>query len=213
MVRAQIICLRFIILHFCRAVISPVLARRHLGSTPGYFPTDHGFESYFGIPFSVDMGFAFSNRTEESWSEGNYYGCTPLPLMANTTVLEQPVDLATVNARYTSSAVDFIRTSFADKAKFFLYLAFGHVHTPQFAGKEQFGKSKRGIFGDSVAEVDHAVSAVMHEVQGSNTMVILSSDNGAPDSYQHKQPGQPLDAITGSNALFLGGKTQVSMAP
>ena len=48
----------------------------------------------------------------------------------------------------------------------------------------------------------------MAALEGSNTIALLSSDNGAPDSYQHKQPGQPLDAITGSNALFLGGKTQ-----
>jgi hypothetical protein len=41
----------------------------------------HCYARYFGIPFSVDMGFAYGNRTEESWSEGNYYGCSPLPLM------------------------------------------------------------------------------------------------------------------------------------
>ena len=65
------------------------------------------FESYFGIPFSVDMGFAYNNRTEESWSEGDYYGCTPLPLMVNATVFEQPANLATVNARYVQTAREF----------------------------------------------------------------------------------------------------------
>ena len=93
-----------------------------------------------------------------------------------------------------------------------MYLAFGHVHTPQYAGTAQLGKSKRGIFGDSVSEVDTAVGEVMKAVEGTNTLAILSSDNGAPDAWQHKQPGQPLDAISGSNALFLGGKTQCVLA-
>ena len=78
-----------------------MIGKWHLGSTKGNFPVNHGFDSYLGIPFSVDMGYAYGNRTEESWSEGGYYGCTPLPLMANLSVVEQPVDLATVNAKYT----------------------------------------------------------------------------------------------------------------
>ena len=67
------------------------------------------------------MDNRYNNRTEESWSEGDYYGCTPLPLMINATVHEQPADLATVNARYTISAVDFVTQSLAAKQKFFLY--------------------------------------------------------------------------------------------
>ena len=82
----------------------------------------------FGIPYSVDMGFAFGNRTEGSWSEGNFYGCTPLPLLENNTVVEQPANLATINERYTESALGFIKSSLQDKAPFFLYLAFGHVY-------------------------------------------------------------------------------------
>ena len=76
------------------------VACRHLGATDEYLLSNKGFDSYLGIPYSVDMGFAYNNRTEESWSEGGgYYGCTPLPLMANLTVLEQPVDLAHVHAK------------------------------------------------------------------------------------------------------------------
>lgn len=86
--------------------------------------------------------------------------------------------------------------------------SFGHVHTPQYAGVEQAGKSKRGIFGDSVAEVDASVGAVMDALGDSNTICLLSSDNGAPDAHQHLQPGQEIDAVTGSNHLFLGSKTQ-----
>ena len=186
-----------------------MVGKWHLGSVTEYLPTApaNGFDSYEGIPFSVDMGLAYSNTSMETWSD-NYYGCTPLPYLNNTDVVEQPVDLSTVHDRYTASAVGFISTSLKAQDPFFLYLAFGHVHTPQFAGAAQAGKSKRGVLGDSVAEVDAAIGAVLTAVQGSNTFVILSSDNGAPDAHQHLQPGEQLETFTGSNALFLGSKTQ-----
>jgi hypothetical protein len=105
-------------------ILLPVLCPGHLGATKEYLPSSKGFDSYYGIPYSVDMGLAYNNRTEESWSEGGgYYGCTPLPLMANYTVLEQPVDLAHVHEKYTAQAVDFVTTSLKDKAAFFLYFA------------------------------------------------------------------------------------------
>lgn len=185
-----------------------MIGKWHLGSVQAYLPKQHGFDEYFGIPFSVDMGFAYGNRTEESWSEGDYYGCSPLPLMWNNTVYEQPANLATVNARYTEHAVSYVTSAQELEAPFFLYLAFGHVHTPQYASAEHAGKSKRGIFGDSVAEVDQAVGKVLDAVAGTNTLAILSSDNGAPDAHQHLQAGQLIDAITGSNFGFLGSKTQ-----
>ena len=182
-----------------------MIGKWHLGSTTDFLPVAHGFDEYFGIPYSVDMGFAYGNRTEESWSEGGYYGCAPLPLLANNTVIEQPVNLATVNARYTDAALDFVKST---SAPYFLYFAFGHVHTPQYASAKHAGTSKRGIFGDSVAEVDASVGAVLDAVAGTNTFAILSSDNGAPDAHQHLQAGQLIDAITGSNFGFLGSKTQ-----
>ena len=92
----------------------------HLGSVAEFLPTTHGFDTYFGVPYSVDMGFAYGNRTEEPWSDGNYYGCTPLPLLANTTVIEQPVDLSTIHARYTTAAVSFVTESRLARTPFFL---------------------------------------------------------------------------------------------
>ena len=83
-------------------------------------------------PYSVDMGFAYNNRSEESWSN-DYYGCTPLPLIQNNSIIEQPVNLATLNQRYTAEAVSFItRNSDNQERPWFLYFAFGHVHTPQY---------------------------------------------------------------------------------
>jgi arylsulfatase A-like enzyme len=157
------------------------------------------------------MGFAYNNRSEESW-DGDYYGCTPLPLLQNNTVIEQPVNLATLNQRYTDEAVSFIQRGLKQQEPWFLYFAFGHVHTPQYASVSNSGRSKRGVFGDSVAEVDGSVGAVLATIASpavdQNTLIFFTSDNGAPDAHQHNQPGQQLAAYTGSNHMFTGSKTQ-----
>ena len=97
-----------------------------------------------------------------------------------------------MHEKYTASATGFVTSAIASSSPFFLYFAFGHVHTPQYAGAEQAGKSKRGIFGDSMAEVDASVGAVLEAVGDSNTIALLSSDNGAPKS--RTRCSGPLDS-------------------
>lgn len=83
------------------------------------------------------------------------------------------------------------------------------MHTPQFAASETCGQSQRGIFGDSVEEVDQAVGKVLDLVRelAPDTLAVLTSDNGAPDANQHKPPGIAPAPIMGSNGPFLGAKT------
>merc|ERR1712166_1310490 len=150
-----------------------MVGKWHLGDRVEYLPTSHGFDEYLGVPFSDDMGLAYSNRTAEAEFEGQWYGCTPLPLLNGTTVLEQPVDLNGLTQKYTAFATDFVRRQVAKKVPFYLYFAFNHVHTPQYAA----------------------------------TLVILTSDNGAPDALQHKSPVLAPAPIVGSNSPFLGAKT------
>ena len=81
------------------------IGKWHLGQKWEYMPHRHGFDHYYGVPYSVDMGRVYNNATPEtSWLSPQYYGCTPLPLIANETVLEQPTDLAKLNARYAEQA-------------------------------------------------------------------------------------------------------------
>lgn len=185
-----------------------MVGKWHLGEREQYLPTSHGFDEYFGILFSDDMGLAYNNRTAEAEFEDEWYGCTPLPLLNGTRVAEQPLDLAGLTQRYTSFAVDFIHRQVAAERPFYLYFAFNHVHTPQFAAAETCGQSKRGIFGDSVEEVDYAVGVVLDELRAvaPNTIAVLTSDNGAPDSLQHKPPELAPAPIVCSNAPFLGAK-------
>lgn len=186
-----------------------MVGKWHLGDREHYLPTRHGFDEYFGVPFSNDMGFAYSNRTAEAEEEEEWYGCSPLPLLNGTKVIEQPVDLSGLSQRYTSFAVDFIQRQVKAQKLFYLYFAFNHVHTPQFAAPETCGTSRRGVFGDSVEEVDQSVGVVMDLLRehAPNTLVVLSSDNGAPDSLQHKPDGLDPSPMVGSNSPFLGAKT------
>eukprot|EP00750_Incisomonas_marina_P025323 INCI538.1.p1 GENE.INCI538.1~~INCI538.1.p1 ORF type:complete len:373 (+),score=41.96 INCI538.1:353-1471(+) len=192
---------------------SMAIGKWHLGQKWEYMPHQHGFDSYYGVPYSVDMGLAWNNRSAETSFEDNYYGCTPLPLVANETVLEQPTDLATLNERYVEAASVFLRQAAADGVPFLLYVAFGHVHTPQYAGRKYEGVSRRGVFGDSVAELDAAVGSIMATLRdlpggiSNDTLVVLTSDNGAPNAAQHAAPWLPLQPISGSNGPFLGEKT------
>src|SRR5580704_7765956 len=80
----------------------------HLGSLPQFMPTTRGFDQFYGLPYSVDM--------------------SPLPLMQNTTVIEEPANLNTLTQRYTQQAVNFISNSQGNP--FFLYLAHSFPHLP-----------------------------------------------------------------------------------
>eukprot|EP00937_MAST-01D_sp_MAST-1D-sp2_P007223 g7223.t1 len=195
---------------------SMAIGKWHLGQQWEFMPKQHGFDEYFGVPYSVDMGRAYHNRTAEASFEGGYYGCTPLPLVANETVVEQPTDLSQLNRRYTDEATRFIThaTQAADAKPWLLYLAYGHVHTPQYAGAAFAGASRRGVFGDSVMELDASVGELVGLLAklgiAQDTLVFLTSDNGAPNAAQHAAPWLPLGyqrAWSGSNGPFLGEKT------
>ncbi len=136
------------------------IGKWHLGSQPQYMPTRRGFDQYYGLPYSNDM--------------------SPLPLMQNATVIEQPAKLDTLTARYTDQAVSFIARS--KDRPFFLYMPHTFPHIPLAASQRFLGKSGFGLYGDAVAEVDWSVGEVLRAVRENglddNTLVMFSSDHG-----------------------------------
>ena len=132
----------------------------HLGCTPQYMPNQRGFDQYYGLPYSNDMN--------------------PLPLMQNSTVIEQTATLDTLTARYTDQAVSFISRS--KNTPFFLYMPHTFPHIPLAASQKFLGKSGFGLYGDAVAEVDWSVGEVLRAVRDNgldeNTLVMFSSDHG-----------------------------------
>jgi arylsulfatase len=136
----------------------------HLGHLQPYLPDRRGFDGYFGIPYSNDM----SPRVLLSQTGGQ------------TAVVEREATLAALTPRYTEQATKFIRDSKA--SPFFLYMPHTYPHIPLDASPRFRGKSKYGMYGDVVEELDWSVGQVLEAIQSigavRNTLVMFSSDNG-----------------------------------
>ena len=132
----------------------------HLGHLPQFLPTSRGFDHYYGIPYSNDM--------------------TPRWLMEDTKVIEEQATLETLTPRYTEQAVKFIER--AKDGPFYLYFPHTYPHIPLGASPKFRGKSKNGIYGDVVEELDWSVGEVLATLKKNgldqNTLVFFSSDNG-----------------------------------
>jgi arylsulfatase A len=163
----------------------------HLGSVPGFFPTDRGFDEFFGLPYSNDMIPPWV-RTER-----------PLHLYRNDTPTdEQPVDQTTLTRRYTEAAVRFIRASAG--RPFFIYLPHSMPHLPISASEGFRGQSRGGRYGDVVEELDWSMGRVLDVLKGEGlderTLVVFTSDNGPwrnmPPRMYETQPVERWDAGT-----------------
>lgn len=169
-----------------------IIGKWHLGDQPELLPTRQGFDSFFGIPYSDDM----TPREGKPWP--------PLPLMKDEKVIDSGVDRDFLTKRYTEVAVEFIEEH--QDQPFFLYLPHampGSTRSP-FASPEFLGKSQNGSYGDSVEELDWSTGEIMAALKrlkiDDNTIVIWTSDNGAP----RRNPPQ------GSNAPLKGWGYDVS---
>jgi arylsulfatase A len=148
----------------------------HLGWQREYLPTNHGFDSYFGIPYSNDM----SPATQP----GNpvFKDAPPTPLLRDLAVTnaEEP-DQRELTRRYTDEALAFMRKH-AGKRPFFLYLAHNMPHVPVYAGASFAGKSRRGRYGDAVEELDDSCGQILDALKAlgieRDTLVVFLSDNG-----------------------------------
>jgi arylsulfatase A-like enzyme len=152
----------------------------HLGHLPQFLPTNNGFDSYFGIPYSNDMDRVNDapRGREPFWDPKVEYW--NVPLMRNLEIAERPADQTTITRRYTEEAVSFI-TKNKDK-QFFLYLPHSLPHVPLFRSKKFEDVSLRGLYGDVIEEIDWSVGQVLQTLRDlkldKNTVVWFTSDNG-----------------------------------
>ena len=171
-----------------------IIGKWHLGDQPAFFPTRNGFDYWFGLPYSNDMGTRKQGRQL-------------LPLMKNETVtdtIEQQDEAAMsrLTLRYTEEAIRWIGEN--RRNPFFLYLAHTMPHNP-VAAREQFHKQtcnpKKG-YGASVAEISWSTGKILDflkkEKLAENTLVILTSDNGGALTFG------------ASNGILKGQKGQVN---
>ena len=172
-----------------------IIGKWHLGDQPSFLPTRQGFDYYFGIPYSNDMGH--DSRSEP-------YRYPPLPLMRNEEVIEQEPDQRQITQRYTQEAVRFIKAH--QDEPFFLYLPHTMPHWPQYASEQFAGKSNNGKWGDAVEEIDWSTGVILESLKelqlDQNTLVIFTSDNGG--ATRHGAHNEPLKG--GKGSTFEGGQ-------
>ncbi len=177
----------------------------HLGHLPQFLPTRHGFDEYYGLPYSNDM-WPYHPEARP----GTY---PPLPMMENEKVVDAevtPEDQTRLTTDYTTRAVRFIERS-KDKP-FFLYMAHSMTHVPLFVSGKFAGKSGKGLYADVMMEVDWSVGQVMDTLEKhgltEKTWIIFTSDNGPWLSYgDHAGSAGPLRE--GKGTAWEGG-TRVS---
>lgn len=173
-----------------------MIGKWHCGDQEGFLPTNHGFDHYFGLPYSNDMGRQ-TNHPEVL--EPN----PPLPLLLDGEVVEQQPDQSSLTERYVQEAVKFIRES--KDEPFFLYLAHMYVHVPIYVKEEYVQNSQNGVYGAAVESIDWSTKIIMRELSqlglDENTIVIFTSDNGSLAD----KPIYGTDVPTGGSNLPLRG--------
>lgn len=194
----------------------------HLGDQLEFLPTRQGFDTYFGLPYSNDMGTVedgaksnfgvpipdrksqrASDKVPEDGIRGNAQ--PPLPLLENEEVIKRvrAEEQATLVRRYTEKATEFIKAH--SDEPFFLYFPHTAVHFPLYPDAPFRGKSENGLFGDWVNEVDWSVGQVLDLLDelgiADSTLVIFTSDNGGQE--RHGANNGPLRA--GKGTTYEGG--------
>ena len=152
------------------------IGKWHLGDHPNFLPTQQGFDEYFGIPYSNDMG----------WWQGKPKNFKkdfpPIPLMEGEKALEKNPDQRYLTRRYTERAIKFMRESEKKDEPFFLYLPHTMPHVPLFVSEEFSGSAAYGLYGDVIQEIDVSVGEILSALTAlgidEHTLVIFTSDNG-----------------------------------
>lgn len=187
-----------------------IIGKWHLGDQPDFLPLRQGFDYYYGLPYSNDMGPASDGIKSNLGAplpmpKDESKGQPPLPLIRNNRVLKRmlPEDQTQMVTHYTREAVQFINDH--QRESFFLYVPHSAVHFPLYPGVEFQGKSGHGLYSDWVQEVDWSVGQILTAIRdlklSDNTFVLFTSDNGG--SLRHGAVNKPLR--NGKGSTYEGG--------
>ena len=199
------------------------IGKWHLGFQKQFLPTEHGFDHYYGIPYSNDMWLAPAMAVARDAKLGDGLKAEDLepginkrnhvPLLRDTEIVEYPADQATLTERYTAEALRFIA---ANKDRpFFLYLPHTMPHVPLFASPPFKGKSARGLYGDVIEAIDWCVGQVLATLKklglDERTLVLFTSDNG-PWLSKGANGGCALPLRGGTFPVWEGGMREPTLA-
>jgi uncharacterized sulfatase len=180
-----------------------IVGKWHLGQLPQFLPLRHGFDSWFGIPYSHDMRMTMPRDPANPYRTPAFFDPQPqywdVPLMRDEAEIERPADHRTLTRRYTEAAVSFIASN--RNQPFFLYVAHSMPHVPLARSDRFVGRSAGGIYGDVIEELDWSMGAILDALRAArierNTLVLFTSDNG---------PWLPFREHSGSSGPLRQGK-------
>ncbi len=182
----------------------------HLGHHKPFLPLQHGFDEYYGLPYSNDMWPLHPEYVDlPEGAAKRKQGYPDLPLIEGNEIVDAEVtgeDQAQLTVDYTRRAVDFINRH--HDQPFFLYVPHTMVHVPLFVSDQFAGKSGCGLFGDVMMEVDWSVGEILDAIRANGidekTLVVFTSDNGPWLSYGD-HAGSALPLREGKGTMFEGG--------
>ena len=148
------------------------IGKWHLGHKEEFMPNNHGFDSFYGVPYSNDM--------DNHYYKGNGFQSPPLPFYRNTELIESGPDQQFITKKYTEEALTQIKNR--GEKPFFIYLAHSMPHEPLHASPAFKGKSEKGLYGDVIMELDWSAGEIVRVLKEEgiyeNTIFIFTSDNG-----------------------------------
>jgi arylsulfatase A-like enzyme len=158
-----------------------MVGKWHLGHFSPYLPTDQGFESYLGIPYSHDMWGGHPNPTSAA------YFPKRVPLLEGTELRDSLSDFTTLNRMYNEAATDIIAAHDTSSGPLFLYLAHSLPHVPLYEDSSYLDPTGQGMYADVMAEIDAGVGEIREALarrgMADNTLILFASDNGPWLSY------------------------------
>jgi arylsulfatase A len=193
-----------------RGYATAIFGKWHLGDAQRFLPLQHGFDEYFGLPYSNDMWPLHPEYVNLPPNDARRKRGYPDLVMfeGNKVVIPQVTheDQNQLTTWYTEHAVRFIELN-RDRP-FFLYLAHNMPHVPLHVSDKFRGKTSRGLYGDVIEEIDWSVGQVLRALAQAgiedNTWVIYTSDNGPWLSYgEHAGSAFPLRE--GKGTCWEGG--------
>ena len=185
-----------------------IFGKWHLGHHEEFLPLQHGFDEYFGLPYSNDMwpvdydGRPLTDKNPGDKPVKLFYPALPL-IEGNKKAAEilNLDDQATLTTQYTERAIHFIDTH--KDQPFFLYVPHSMAHVPLGVSDKLKGKSEQGMYGDVMMEIDWSVGEILKAIERydleEDTLVIFASDNGPWLNFgNHAGSAHPLREAKGT---------------
>ncbi|MCF6224300.1 MAG: sulfatase [Flavobacteriaceae bacterium] len=178
-----------------------IYGKWHLGYQEQFLPTNHGFDEFYGIPYSNDM-WPYHPAGNDLFPD--------LPLFENKKIINPavtPEDQTQFTTEFTERTVSFIKKN--QENPFFIYLAHPMPHVPLFVSDKFKGKSEQGLYGDVMMEIDWSIGQILKTLEETGldkkTLVIFTSDNGPWLNYGN-HAGSTGGFREGKGVTFEGGQ-------